>query len=120
MFIASLVASLVLAVLLAVSAWFDAARLPRILEAMDRTGVPRHMLPAIGAVKAVAVVGLLVGLAVPTVGIAAAAGAVVFFVLAVLVHLRVGDRAVGPALSFGGVAVVALALAVASQALDAA
>ncbi|MEU6137896.1 DoxX family protein [Nocardioides sp. NPDC047086] len=63
-----------------------------------RLSVPEEWLRfPIGASYGLGFLGLLVGPAVPAVGIVAAAGFVVFFVLAVGAHLRVGDRSLGRA-----------------------
>jgi hypothetical protein len=54
-----------------------------------KVGVPLSWLPSLGGLKAAGAVGLLVGLAVPVIGVAAAVGLVLFFVCAVFAHLRV-------------------------------
>jgi hypothetical protein len=51
-------------------------------------GVPRSWWPWLGAAKALGAAGLLVGLAVPTVGMAAAAGLTVYFTGAVITVVR--------------------------------
>jgi hypothetical protein len=52
-------------------------------------GVPQSWLPALGAVKLAGAVGLIVGLlSLAALGIAAAVGLVLFFVCAVVTHLR--------------------------------
>jgi hypothetical protein len=52
-------------------------------------GVPRSWLPALGAVKLAGAAGLVVGpLGLRALGIAAAVGLVLFFVGAVVTHLR--------------------------------
>ncbi|NYI76871.1 DoxX family protein [Nocardioides panzhihuensis] len=72
-----------------------------------RLSVPTEWLRfPIGVSYGLGFIGLLVGVAVPAVGIVAAAGFVVFFVLAIGAHLRVGDRSLGRAV--GGL-VLALA-----------
>ncbi|MGY0390394.1 DoxX family protein [Nocardioides sp. WG-D5] len=64
----------------------------------QRLSVPMEWLSfPIGVSYALGFLGLLVGVAVPAVGIVAAAGFVVFFVLAIGAHLRVGDRSLGRA-----------------------
>ncbi len=90
------------------SAIADFLRLPRIRVGMERVGVPTRLLPWLGVPKAVAVAGLLAGLAEPWLAVAAAGGLVVFFLLAVGTHLRAGDRMIGLPLGF-----LALAAAVA-------
>jgi hypothetical protein len=53
--------------------------------------VPRSWLPALGTLKLAGAVGLLVGLVgFPAIGIAAATGLVLFFIGAVIAHLRAG------------------------------
>jgi hypothetical protein len=53
--------------------------------------------------------GLLVGLAVPVLGAAAAACLVLYFICALSAHIRVHDRGVGGAISFLVLAAAALA-----------
>ena len=56
----------------------------------DEVGVPRSWLPMLGGLKAAGAAGLLLGLSgVPFIGIAAAAGLVLFYIGAVIAHLRV-------------------------------
>ena len=54
--------------------------------------------------------GLLVGIGVPVIGTAAAAGLVLFFVDAITTHLRARDYSLGPAVVFLLLAVAALVL----------
>ncbi len=63
-----------------------------------RLSVPMEWLRfPIGTAYGLGFLGLLAGVAVPAVGIVAATGFVVFFVLAIGAHLRVGDRSLGRA-----------------------
>src|SRR5690242_20579686 len=55
---------------------------------MARAGVPESWLPLLGTLKAAGVVGLLVGIGVPPLGLAAALGVVLFFVGAIVIHVR--------------------------------
>lgn len=74
-----------------------------------RLSVPMEWLRfPIGVSYGLGFIGLLVGVAVPAVGIVAATGLVVFFVLAIGAHLRVGDRSLGRAI--GGLALALAAL----------
>ncbi|BBZ39932.1 DoxX family protein [Mycobacterium conspicuum] len=60
-----------------------------VLANSAEVGVPRSWLPALGAAKLAGAAGLLVGLAgVRPLGIAAATGLVLFFIGAVLTHLK--------------------------------
>lgn len=54
-----------------------------------RVGASRAWLRPLGVVKAAGAVGLLVGLAVPAIGVAAAVGLVLYFVCALVAHVRV-------------------------------
>jgi hypothetical protein len=62
-----------------------------VLANSAQVGVPRSWLPRLGAVKLAGGVGLLAGLAgFAGVGVAAAVGLVMFFVGAVVAHVRAG------------------------------
>jgi hypothetical protein len=66
----------------------------------DRLAVPRAWMVRLGTVLACGAVGLVAGLVVPWLGLAAGAGLVVYFGCAVTAHLRVGDRQLGGATFF--------------------
>jgi DoxX-like family len=51
-------------------------------------GVPRSWWPWLGTAKAAGAIGLLVGLAVPAVGVVAALGLVLYFLAAVITVIR--------------------------------
>lgn len=59
-----------------------------LLNNMAEAGVSESLLPMLGTLKAAGAAGLLVGIVVPLVGVAAAAGLVLFFILATAVILR--------------------------------
>jgi hypothetical protein len=60
-----------------------------VLANSAEVGVPHSWSPVLGAVKLAGAVGLIVGLlSLPALGIAAAVGLVLFFVCAVVTHLR--------------------------------
>ncbi|MGH3422397.1 MAG: DoxX family protein, partial [Streptosporangiaceae bacterium] len=85
---ADIVVTILLAAMLAVSAAVDQLRYGPVLTAMARAGVPESWLPALATLKVAGAIGLLVGIAAPAVGIAAAVGVALFFVGAILTHLR--------------------------------
>ncbi len=63
-----------------------------IIPPMQRAGVPLSWLTfPIGTLKTVGAVGLIVGLWLPPIGLAAAAGLTVFFVCAVYTHVLAND-----------------------------
>ncbi len=79
---------------------------------MAEVDVKESWLPMLGSLKAAGALGLLIGIVVPvpSVATAAAAGLVVYFVGAAIVHIRAGDY-------LGGHHVLLL-LAVATLVLD--
>ncbi|MER5462563.1 DoxX family protein [Streptomyces sp. NPDC002668] len=58
-------------------------------------GRPHSWMPALGVPQAAAALGLLVGFWIPSLGTAAAVDLVLFFVCAVVTHLRVRDYKFG-------------------------
>jgi hypothetical protein len=66
----------------------DFLRAEWILGNMAEYGVPRSWLHPLGAAKAVGALGLLAGIAAPAVGVAAAAGLLLYFVGAVITVAR--------------------------------
>jgi hypothetical protein len=67
----------------------DFLRAEFVTKTAAEVGVARSWLPLLGALKGAAVIGLLLGLVgVPIVATAAAAGLVVFFIGAIIAHVR--------------------------------
>ncbi|SFS80904.1 DoxX-like family protein [Saccharopolyspora flava] len=116
MVVALVIVVAVTAVFNAFSAAVDFAGHRVVLANAEANGVPRGWLPVLGGLKGAAALGLVAGLlGVPVVGAAAAAGLVVFFVGAVIVHLRAGTVSTLPAPGvFLALAVASLWLTVAS------
>lgn len=79
----------------------------------DMKGVPRKWVPVLGMLLAAGTVGLLAGLAVPLMGTLAASGLVLYFIGAIIAHLRVGSRDVVGAIVFLATAAAALSLGLA-------
>ncbi|MDH6582977.1 hypothetical protein M2161_002083 [Streptomyces sp. SAI-133] len=79
----------------------------------DMKGVPRKWVPVLGMLLAAGTAGLLAGLAVPVLGTLAACGLVLYFVGAVIAHLRVGSRNIVGGILFLATAVAALLLGLA-------
>jgi hypothetical protein len=62
-----------------------------VLANSAKVHVPRSWLPMLGSLKLAGAIGLLVGVVgLPAIGIAAATGLVLFFIGAVIAHLRAG------------------------------
>jgi hypothetical protein len=79
---------------------------------LDMKRLPRTWAPRLGAVLAAGAVGLVAGFAVPLLGALAAAGLVLYFVGALVAHLRVGSRQLAGPVVFFVTMVAALAFQV--------
>src|SRR6202171_4436680 len=110
MFTAYIVVTVLAAAANAFSAGCDFVRYKQVSIAMAKAGVPDSWMTTLGILKAAGAVGLLVGIGVPLIGTAAAIGLVLFFVGAIITHLRGHDYSLGPAIMFLLLAVAALAL----------
>ena len=90
-------------------------RFPQSLEVRDRHGVPAPVWTAIGVTELACSAGVLVGLAVKPIGVAASAALTAVAVGALASHIRAGDSVVDAV-----PAILALGLGNASLALSAA
>jgi hypothetical protein len=77
---------------------------------LDMKRLPRSWAPVLGMLLAAGSLGLLGGFAVPMLGTLAAAGLVLYFIGALLAHLRVGSRTLVNWAGFLATAVAALAV----------
>ncbi|QFY09001.1 DoxX family protein [Nonomuraea phyllanthi] len=75
---------------------------------LDMKRLPRSWVPVLGTMLAVGALGLLGGFAVPMLGMLAALCLVLYFVGALLAHLRVGSRKLANWAGFFATAVAAL------------
>jgi len=114
MFTAYIVVTVLAAAANIFSAILDFIRFKQILINMARVGVSESWITILGILKAAGAVGLLIGIGVPLVGIAAASGLTLFFVGAIVTHLRAHDHSFGLAVVFLLLALAALALRVAT------
>lgn len=114
MFTAAVVVSLLLALAILGSGAATLAKVPAVVDNMTAVGWPRERLWVLAALKILGAVGLVVGLWVAPVGVAAALGVALYFVGAVVFHLRAKDYALAPAGALLALAVVALVLRSAS------
>jgi uncharacterized membrane protein len=73
------------------AATVDFLRPAWLIENMTRVGVPRTALFPLAVLKIAGALGLLIGIGVPPLGVAAATGLVLFFIGAMTAHLRVHD-----------------------------
>ena len=93
------------------SATCDFVQYEKVSIAMAKAGVSSWMTP-LGILKAAGALGLLVGIRVPLIGVAAAIGLTSFFVGAIVTHLRAHDPSFGLAVVFLLLAAGALVLRV--------
>jgi uncharacterized membrane protein YphA (DoxX/SURF4 family) len=111
---AYLVITLVFALIVAYSGVGKIRRDPLPVRVVHETvGVPLKYFPLLAACEFVGAVGLVVGIWWPLIGIAAGIGLVLYFVGAIVSHLRVGDvKGIGSAAFMLMLAAGALALRV--------
>jgi hypothetical protein len=88
MFTAYVLVTVLAAMIYGYASYVDFARVGWVLDNMNTYGVPQSWLSLLGVLKATAAVGLLIGLAIPLVGSAAAIGLVAYFVGACVIVLR--------------------------------
>jgi hypothetical protein len=87
-FTAYIVVTLLAAAINTFSATADFLHVKQVAIQMEKAGVPESWLNPLAALKAAGALGLLIGIGVPLIGVAAAAGLVLFFVGAIITHLR--------------------------------
>jgi hypothetical protein len=85
---AYIVVSILAAATYGYAAYVDFTRAPWLLDNMAKYGVPQSWLFPLGVLKAAGALGLLVGIAVPLIGAAAAIGLVAYFVGAIVTVVR--------------------------------
>jgi DoxX-like family len=88
---ASIVVSSLLAALISYSAILKLTHRPKVVEDYRRAGVPESWLNPLAALLLAAAAGLVVGLWWRIAGIAAAAGLIAYFALAVGFHVKAND-----------------------------
>lgn len=109
MFVAYIIVTLLAAAANVYAAANDFTRPDWLLANMNKLGVQQSLLPTLGILKAAGAVGLVIGIWVPLIGIASAVGLTLFFIGAVITHLRARDYSLG-----NGVPIVFLAIVVAA------
>jgi hypothetical protein len=114
MFVATAIVSGILALVLTSSAVAKVTRQPAVVKGMTAVGVPEARVPLLAIPLFAGAVGLVVGLWIEPIGIAAAACLVLYFALAVGAHLRVKDPNFAPPAALGLFAVAALTLRILS------
>ncbi|AUG76324.1 hypothetical protein CFP65_1426 [Kitasatospora sp. MMS16-BH015] len=96
MSVAYVVLAVLLALVLGASGRAKLVKDEKIVAGMTAIGVPGAWLPRLAALEFAGAVGLLVGIAVRPLGVAAAVGVILYFLGAVIAHLRAGDAKGAP------------------------
>ncbi|MCO1654850.1 DoxX family protein [Pseudonocardia humida] len=111
MIVASLITSSTLAALLVASAALKLSHREAVVQSYQRVGVPENRLDLLAGILLAGASGLLAGLIWPPVAVAAAAGLLCYFLIAVAAHVRAHDsRHAGPAAVLALLSAAALAL----------
>ncbi len=112
MHIAYIAVTVVVALLVAFSGGAKIGRKPDVVKTIHEViGVPMKYFSLLALLEFAGAVGLVVGIWLPGLGVAAGIGLVIYFVGAVVSHLRVGDlKGIGPAVFMLVLAGGALAL----------
>lgn len=108
MHMAAVILSLVLAVAMLASGFMKLIKAPRIVCMMEPLGVPAARLPLLGSLQIAGTIGLIAGIFLPPLGVAAAIGLVLYFAGAIVAHIRANDRAVQGAVLFLALSVATL------------
>ena len=106
----SIILSILLALVMLASAAMDFRGAPQVIDLVERMGRLPGFERTLGLIKILGALGLLLGLAIPTLGILAALGLTIYFALAVRIHSRLGDSTAETAPAIGLFAVSALTL----------
>ncbi|MGV0809629.1 DoxX family protein [Mycolicibacterium setense] len=115
MYVVYVVLTVVTALAAGAGAWMNLTHHPVPVAAAQQVQVPQSWMIPLGIAQGAGALGLLTGFVAPPIGLAAASGLVLYFLGAVIAHLRAGDRhysAVLPALTL---VTVTLAATVAYQ-----
>src|SRR5215211_8826128 len=97
------------------AATVDFLRPAWLIENMTRVGMPRTALFPLAVLKIAGALGLLIGIGVPALGVAAAIGLVLFFIGALVTHFRARYWDIAPPVAFLLLAVGSLVLRLASS-----
>jgi hypothetical protein len=114
MYVAYAIVAVVLALGLVASGALKLIKQPQIIEGIHALGVPLKWFPVLGSLEIAGALGLVVGLWIAALGIAAATCVALYFVVAISTHLRAHNRAIGSPAALELLALAALALRILS------
>ena len=89
-----------LLVVCVVSALGDFAKVPSLVETMNRLGVSAQMLPVLGIIKICAAIGVVIGFSINGVAVVVGIALSLYFSGAVIAHTRVKDSLKDSAAAF--------------------
>ncbi len=95
MFTAYVVVTFLTAIIIGISATLSFIRFKPVMLQMAKAGVPETWVNMLGTLKAAGAIGLLVGFFIPQIGMAATVGLILFFIGAIITHLRARDNQFG-------------------------
>lgn len=110
MFLAYVIVAVLLALALIFSGMGKLRRMEPVTSTITGLGVPLSWFPRLAAALIAGGLGLIIGIWVPAIGVAAAIGIVVYFAGAVVAHLRAGDTTLMPPVTLGLLGAAALVL----------
>lgn len=118
MYVAYIIVSAIFAVMLTMSARMKLVREPLAVEVIgDVVGVPLRFFPVLALLEIAGAVGLLIGIGLEGLGVAAGACLVVYFTVAISSHVRKHDLVpghLGPPVMMLVISALALALRLAA------
>ena len=88
---------------------------PKVTESLGNCEVPLSWHPRLAAAEVAGAVGMVIGLWVPALGIVAAIGVVLYFIGAVIAHVRVHDTDVAAPLVLMVLAAVVIVLRISTR-----
>jgi uncharacterized membrane protein YbjE (DUF340 family) len=91
MFVATVIVSVLLAALLAFSAIRKLTHREEVVQSYARAGVPEDKLNYLAIILLAGAAGLILGLVWAPIGVAAAIGVILYFLVAVAFHIRAND-----------------------------
>jgi len=84
--------AVVLATIAIVSAMGKLRKMPQVIESMTHVGVKPNQIPLLAYLEIAGAVGILIGIAIPTLAFISAGALMLYFLGAVVAHLRVKDK----------------------------
>ncbi|TQM09986.1 DoxX family protein [Pseudonocardia kunmingensis] len=113
MFVLYVSITLITALAAGAGTWMNYTRHPTPVAAAKQVQVPESWMVPLGTLQGLGALGLIAGFVFPPIGLAAATGLVLYFIGAVIAHLRVGDRHYGAVLPALALVVTTLVVTVA-------